>query len=156
MLNDSDSSPSYSNLLITRLHPRSRVAPKGRPVFRSIFDHQNRSFEWRDILFGSHILVFLVTFQPPKSFLWVARHTFWVPILVILAKSVAFWTILGTRKVCFTTQRNHFHEYFWTHFWPDGRTDGRTDTRTWPTDAPPIFLDSLHNSPFGATKGGLY
>ena len=54
---------------ITRLHPRSRVAPKGRPVFWSIFDHQNRSFEWRDILFGSHILVFLITFQPPKSFL---------------------------------------------------------------------------------------
>ena len=104
---------------------------RGDRFFWSIFDHQNRSFEWRDILFGSHIFIYFVPLFNTKIVPLSGETYFSGPNFGDFSQKCSFWTILGTRKVCFTTQRNHFHEYFWTHFWrTDGRTDGRTHGRT--------------------------
>ena len=107
------------------------MAPKGRPVFDPFLNTKIVPLSGVTYFLGSHFryfVPFLITKIVPLS----GETYFLGPNFGDFSKNVRFWPILGTRFLCFTTQRNDFHGYFGPIFEPpDGRTDadGRTHGR---------------------------
>ena len=99
---------------------------------------------------GEIFVPFLTTKMVPLS----GETYFWVPILVILAKMSAFGPFWEPDFYVSSLKGTISMDIFGPIFGgtPDtGRTDGRTDGHTDVTNGRTSdFLDSLHNSPFGA------
>ena len=103
------------------------MAPKGRPVFWSIFDHQNRSFEWRDILFGSPYFGLFDHFSTTKIVPLSGETYFLDPNFGDFRKKCSFLDHFGNPKSIYASPLKGTNIFGLIFDRTDARTDGHTD-----------------------------